>query len=234
MLQDILSSIRTVEDITTLFSALGYDAADLPFTRDTQTVARWKGFKVVAAERTCSRDGARDLALEISRTAERAVAVVLSRNRELAIAAPRFVQPGTTRILAVSIDNPSNFALEQLKRLSPKNGSTALSHALSVADVLSSEEVGERFFTQFKVHLERMTVAIDRRRSASDRRMVALINLSRILFLYFVQAKGWLDGRSDYLKLHLDCALARRRNFHGSVLRPLFFETLNLPPDRRT
>ena len=94
----------------------------------------------------------------------------------------------------MTLDNPSGFAVEQLERLRPKQKSTALSLALSVAEVLSSEAVGERFFTQYKIQLERMAGSIDRRRSAADRRMVALLCLSRILFLYFVQAKGWLDG----------------------------------------
>jgi len=233
MLLNTLSSIRTVADISTLFSTLGYSEEDLAYSGDVLTVARWKAFKVVASEGSCAREVVRALALELARTAERALAVALGQSRELAIAAPRFGQPGITKVMVVSLDSPSGFATEQLERLRPKRTSTALSHALSVVEVLSSEAVGEHFFTEYKIHLERMAASIDRRRSVADRRMVALLCLSRILFLYFVQAKGWLDCRSDYLKHHLDTSLARRRNFYRQVLHPLFFGTLNMPPERR-
>ena len=132
MLLDVLNSIRTVADITTLFAALGYAEEDLPYNGDALTVARWKAFKVIAVDGPCAREGARALALELTRTAERALAVALGRNRELAIAAPRFGQPGITKVMIVSLDNPSVFASEQLERLRPKGRSTALSHALSV------------------------------------------------------------------------------------------------------
>jgi hypothetical protein len=192
MLLEILSAIRTAKDVGTLFSALGYTEEDLPFTGGTMTVARWKGFKVIAADREHARDGVREFAREVAKTSERALTAVVSPERELALAAPRFGQIGITKVLVVSLDNPCSFAVEQLKRLGPNGRSTALAHALSVRDVLSSEEMGERFFTEFRIHLERMAAAIDRSRSAQDRRMVALLCLSRILFLYFVQAKGYL------------------------------------------
>ena len=41
-----------------------------------------------------------------------------------------------------------------------------------------------------------------------ERRSYALIQLTRVLFLYFVQAKGWLDGKPDFLRRQLDDALA--------------------------
>ena len=130
-------------------------------------------------------------------------------------------------------DNPSSFALQQLERLRPSYSANALAHALAVVDVLSSEELGQQFFTTFKATLERMAASIESRKSADDRRMVALLALSRILFLYFVQEKGWLDGRRDYLKDRLDTTLARQRSFHRSILHPLFFGTLNQPPALR-
>ena len=32
-----------------------------------------------------------------------------------------------------------------------------------------------------------------------DRRNLALLQLTRVLFLYFIQAKGWLAGRTRFL-----------------------------------
>jgi hypothetical protein len=234
MIIDALTAIRTVADVSRLFGSLGYVAEDFPFTRTATIVARWKGFRIIAKETERAREGVQELTREIAKDSNRVLAVAISPKRELAIAAPKIGKAGITKVLVLSLDNPSNFAVEQLERLRPKRKSTALTHALLLEEVLSSEAVGERFFTEFRIQLVRMTASIDRRRSAADRRMVALVNLSRILFLYFVQAKGWLDGRSDFLKHHLDRVLALRQNFHRSVLHSLFFGTLNLPAERRT
>ncbi len=234
MIRENLNAVRTTRDIGKLFTTIGYVEKDLPFSGDVLIVARWKSFKVVAAEKENALEGVRELARELASAAECGIAAAVSRDSELAIAAPMYGRPGITRVLVVSLDDPSRFALEQIERLSPRQRATVLQHALSVGEVLSSEAAGERFFKEFRTHLERMATSIDGRRSAADKRMVALLCLSRILFLYFVQAKGWLDGRPDYLKRQLDTALERGENFHRTVLQPLFFDTLNQPPERRS
>ncbi len=233
MLVDKLRAIRTAADVGSLFSELGYESDNLPFAGGALTVARWRGFKVIAADKTNALDGVRELARNLATCSEQALAAVVDPERALALASPKFGQTGISRALLISLDEPSGFALQQLERLGPNRSPSTLAHALAVADVLSSEEAGERFFASFKKNFEGMAESLDRRRSSDDRRMFALICLSRILFLYFVQSKGWLDGRKDYLKHQLDTALARRRNFHRSILNPLFFETLNQPPSRR-
>src|SRR6185436_3880129 len=81
---------------------------------------------------------------------------------------------------------------------------------------------------------ESMSASLGRRGTPVERRTAALLPLTRILFLYFVQAKGWLDGRPDYLRRLLDTSLARRRHFHRSALHPLFFGTLNRKPGDRS
>ena len=66
------------------------------------------------------------------------------------------------------------------------------------------------------------------------RHELALLQLTRVLFLYFVQAKGWLDGSERFLPARVDDCLFRRRRIHRDLLLPLFFGTLNRPlTDRR-
>ena len=67
-----------------------------------------------------------------------------------------------------------------------------------------------------------------------DRRSLALLQLTRVLFLYFIQAKGWLAGRERFLAEEVDRCLARRRRIHRDLLRPLFFGTLNRPAAERS
>jgi adenine-specific DNA-methyltransferase len=230
---EALSQVRTIENLSCLFQTLGYQPDKHPFDSHASVIAHWRGFEVVATESSQPRDSARDLARKLAHTTARALAVAINPTSELAVAAPRLGQPGTTKILLVTLDHPSAFAVQQLERLTTEGSSSALGHALRVADVLSSEEVSERFFTAFRVILERMAASIGDRGSPSDRRMITLLALTRILFLYFVQAKGWLDGRTDFLSQLLDDALASGRNFHRTSLQPLFFGTLNRPIDRR-
>src|SRR5262249_22320752 len=81
--------------------------------------------------------------------------------------------------------------------------------------------------------LESMATSLPGARPPAERRVAALLPLTRVLFLYFVQAKGWLDGRPDYLRRLLDASLSRRKHFHRAALHPLFFGTLNRKPADR-
>ena len=55
----------------------------------------------------------------------------------------------------------------------------------------------------------------------------------RIVFLYFLQRKGWLDGNRQYMHdLFVNSDI--KDNFLDGVLEPLFFEILNEKPEYRT
>ena len=228
-----LSEIKTSRDLWKLFHLLGYRRDDSPAANGTTVVGRWKGFRIVAADSVTPQETARQIARTLASSSERALAAVASSSRELSLAAPLFGRHGITKILTVSLDRPTSFALQQLGRLTPDDSSSALGHSLYVAEVLSSEEVSQRFFIGFRVMLERMAASVAPSVQDTDRQILALLSLIRILFLYFVQAKGWLNGRHDFLRKLLDESLAKRRNFHRSSLLPLFFGTLNRPPTDR-
>jgi N-6 DNA Methylase len=55
----------------------------------------------------------------------------------------------------------------------------------------------------------------------------ALLMMSRLLFIYFIQEKGWLDGNRAFVSKSLDRACAAKRDFYRQVLEPLFFGCLN-------
>jgi len=232
-LVNALRQVHGARDLVQLFRILGYQSDHLPFTDRHDIVARWQGFRVVATDSQMPRHDARELARSLSRTSARALAAAIGPPRELVLAAPLLGQLGATKVLVISLDTPTQFALQQLERLTPDPSSSALAHALRVTDVLTSEEVSDRFFTAFRVILERMAASINGRGSAADRRMVSLLALNRILFLYFVQSKGWLNGQSDFLASLLDRSLADNVDFHRRALQPLFFGTLNRPQHSR-
>lgn len=233
MLDDIVRTIRGVADLPRLFARLGYvEDHGGPSDAGGTPIARWRGFRVVGVAADAPRDAARATATRLGGAAQPGLVAAVG-GEWIAIAAPRVGAPGCTPVLALSTTQPDPLALELLGGLAPRAGATGLEHALRVADLLATEEVGSRFFTAFRAILERMAASLAPHDPPADRKLAALLALTRVLFLYFVQARGWLDGRPDFLPALLDDALARRRPFHRAVLHPLFFGTLNRPAAER-
>jgi N-6 DNA Methylase len=136
--------------------------------------------------------------------------------------------------LVLDLDRPDATALAMLRRLAGSAPGGAAGFAAHAVDVLGGEGVGLRFFRQFRHTLERMAAGLPGPLSAADRHALALLQLTRILFLYFVQARGWLAGNARFLADAVDRCLARKRRVHRDLLRPLFFGTLNRPAADRS
>ncbi len=136
---------------------------------------------------------------------------------------------------AISLDltDPDPVALGCLGRLAG-TADGALAYAVRAAEALAGESAGRRFFQEFRAALQRMAAGLPGPMRTDDRRAYALLQLTRVLFLYFVQAKGWLAGRERFLADAVDRCLARRRRLHRDLLRPLFFGTLNRPAAERS
>jgi hypothetical protein len=113
--------------------------------------------------------------------------------------------------------------LSRISRI-PPDGRLAI--AARLAEVISIEGMGERFFAAFERRLDATAESITTR-NTDERRSLALLQLNRVLFLYFVQSKGWLDGKTDFLRRQVDGCLSRSKTLDRHLLRPLFFGTLN-------
>ena len=156
----MVRSSRAGAGLPRLFAQLGYsgDHAALPESGGVP-VARWKGFRVVGLAADAPRDAARAAATRLGGSAQPALVAAVGGGC-LALAAPRVGAPGCTPVLAVSTTKPEPVALELLEALAPRATATALEHALRVADVLATEEVGTRFFVAFRAILERMAASL--------------------------------------------------------------------------
>jgi len=228
----ILRRVETVENLPDLFTALGYEPQMLPFDNAASTVARWRGFRIVAVQSSDRAPAARALARTIGRLGERGLAVSLGQGR-LCLAAPHIGEVATTKAYAIPLEEPTREHLDFVEALRPDPDANALSHAIRLSELLRSEPAGDRFFRAFRQLLDEMVASLDDRCRASDRRQVTLLALTRILFLYFVQAKGWLNGERRFLRKQLDRALAVGESFHTTILDELFFGTLNQPLTKR-
>lgn len=231
-LDRILRSIRSLQDLPPLLAALGHQplADPVPGIAGRRGIAPavavgrvgafpWLAFASGQPERE-ARGFARRLAAR-GRTA--GVIALDASARRLALSVAFDGAP----VLAVELDRPTPLALVSLGKLAGPADGGALAYAARAADALSSEEAGARFFREFRSTLERMTTELPS--GFGHQRDFVLLQLTRVLFLYFVQAKGWLGGRERFLAEEIDRCLGARRSIHRHLLRPLFFGTLNRP-----
>ena len=135
--------------------------------------------------------------------------------------------------LALALEEPDAVSLARLTRAAAAGDEPAVGIALRISDALLGRGVDYRFFLEFRRTLERVTGALPATMPLMDRHAFGLLQLTRILFLYFVEAKGWLAGRPRFLREEVDSCLTKRRRLHRDLLRPLFFGTLNRPAHER-
>ncbi len=241
MLRDILARTTQIESLRELFAALDYEAVWEPVPvrawlgevdgiARAALIARHGAFRVFALDSDTPETAARIAARRFAAGAERGLACALGgQPRRLVCAAG----PVGIRMATISPANPSGAALAILERLAPTEGESALALSLRVGEVLASEGVTPRFFRAFRGTLDRLTDRLHAPRSRIDRHALALTALTRVLFLYFIQSKGWLNGDTRFVAHLLDRALTARRHFHRSFLHALCFGALNRPPARR-
>ena len=113
-------------------------------------------------------------------------------------------------------------------------GASTLEQCLAIADALDTDAAGRRTFRLLRSLLDNGVDLLPARVPADDRRAWTLLQLTRLLFLRFVESEGWLDGRSRFLRDELDRCLLARRDPTRHLLHPLFFGTLNRRPDQRS
>lgn len=105
-----------------------------------------------------------------------------------------------------------------------------LLHARCV-EVLGRGALTRRFYRALEAQVSALAVSVPA--APADGRALALLYVSRLLFLSFLEAKGWLNRDRSFLSGQFDECLRREGQFHRRVLLPLFFGTLNTPVSRR-
>jgi hypothetical protein len=241
-LERVLSSIRCLADLPGLVAALGHEplyetvpqeAWNKPGQRLLSVVAvgQAHGLPWFALASSAPDDDSVRLARRVSRRGKAAIVLALDAARQrLAIAAAYDRFPH----LELDLTNPDPEAVQSLARLAGGAGAGPLAFAVRAADALSTEPVGRRFFREFRSTLDHMASELPCPMAAIDRHSFALLQLTRVLFLYFIQTKGWLGARERFLAEEVDRCLSRGRRIHRDLLRPLFFGTLNRPRDERS
>jgi Eco57I restriction-modification methylase len=94
---------------------------------------------------------------------------------------------------------------------------------------LDVERVTKRFFDAFQKNLTDFMPQIQGIENEADRRWYASVILNRLMFVYFLQRKQFIDEDLLYLQNKLALVQGQGRAFYQDFLLPLFFEGFAKP-----
>ncbi len=132
--------------------------------------------------------------------------------------------------------------LERLEKVARLNGRLTLS---DLRESFSVDALSDEFFDEYHLHYDRIVANLTQsyRRDVpwrvstdgtSDTRLHDYVKkmMGRIVFLHFLQKKGWLNGNPTFLR-DLFLTSPHQADFLEQVLEPLFFGIFNTEPEQR-
>ena len=249
----VLSRGDPTELLSTIASGLGFGepagadtatrrALGLPESLTAVRLAAGTGTTrlMVAAADECvsSRDQAVTIADRLARKAPHLLwlLVVVAKARQEVLVSAWNAGTGTPRLAALTVDCRHVLAsdAETISQLgaSAADDSDVEIHARWV-EMLGREAISRRFFQALQGLVTQLATGATGRANIEIRREVALLHMSRLLFLAFLEERSWLDGDRRFLARVFDGCMTTGGRFQRRVLEPLFFGTLNTPPHRR-
>jgi len=216
------------------------------FSSPTGEAGFWTANLLEWGERSSDRDKARrritKALVELEPAGDRRVLVALvapvTNDIELILPRPRTDGSLGTIRATVNRTDPSRYHLELLRDLELNPGMTAVAIARRWNESFNVDKVAKRFYIEFRNLRNRVLEELyqanpnskliqDHDRKNEVRRYVTR-NLGRVLFLWFIQSKGWLDkDRSYFVNLYENrCRNHEGHNYFCDTLVPLFFEAL--------
>ncbi|HJQ53197.1 MAG TPA: N-6 DNA methylase [Gemmatimonadaceae bacterium] len=244
----LLHDADSFDGVSAILRELHFGAPSLPLDA---SAARALGLPadVVAARITAEAECLRALTLQIrgestlrdaiaatahalSRTAPQFLWIICgfsAKTHEFAIAC--WSSTPTSRVRVASMvcetDKLRTSDAETLSALTTAGGENDLLRHSRWLDVLGREAITRRFFTALERVVEELAASLSGRVSGAERRELALIYISRLLFLSFLETRGWLDGDFGFLANGYSRCVSSGGRYQRRVLEPLFFGTLN-------
>lgn len=255
-----LLAVRSTDTAVALFAELGYNAPGRPFDADSVGLSgvsralylrsdlrsKRRGYGVVVAEADHKPPSLRPLARVLrERIHDRPLGVLgitgtAGRWTHMIVFRPRLQGRRVTLAkLEVDLAHPTQHDARVLEGLvwAGEASQAAIDRALDV------EAVTRTFFSGLRSHYDRlraaMTSALDSdvalRSQVKDlgddpAERLALRVLVQILFCQFLQRKGFIEGRPDWLSWAWH---QKHGPYYQTVLEPLFYDALGTPRDRR-
>ena len=98
-----------------------------------------------------------------------------------------------------------------------------------------AERVTKKFYDRFKKEHDAFLKFLNGIPDEEMQRWYVSVMLNRLMFIYFIQKKGFLDNNTDYLPNKLTESQAKGTNrYYKEFLCPLFFEGFAKPEDERS
>ena len=250
----LLADAATIESLTPIAAAIGCAAHPLPLDDsllceiglDSAKQARiiegpgaLRALLLELDERTSLADQMRRAAHRLAQHTPHVLWIVLATqpaSSSVAIAAWSVDRrPPRVAALVAQRDRVVDSDAETLATLAavadPRADADVLTHQRWV-EILGREALSRRFYRSLETRVQSLASALDRG-TQEERRELALLYSSRLLFLCFLEAKGWLDDDRAFLSRTFDACMTSGGGFHRRVLLPLFFGTLNTRHARR-
>jgi hypothetical protein len=142
---------------------------------------------------------------------------------------------GGVRQVTLDRRRPGRAELEMLAELAAAEGEGGTALALRHARALERSRVTRRFFRDFRGRRDAIAAAWLGLPAALEpqRDALALLFLSRLMFLYFLQREGHLAGDPAYLPRLARAPAQASVSLYRQRLEPLFFGALNRRPEQR-
>ena len=120
--------------------------------------------------------------------------------------------------------------LERLEKVAKLNGHIKLS---DLKESFSVDALSDEFFDEYHIHYDRIVAELARQgKVGAIHHDYVKKMMGRIVFLHFLQKKGWLNGNPTFLR-DLFLASPHQADFLEQVLEPLFFGIFNTEPEQR-
>jgi len=104
----------------------------------------------------------------------------------------------------------------------------------SLQQAFGVQKVTKKFFVEYKKNFDMLIESLKRNNRGIPlfyypEHLYAFAQrfMGRLMFLYFLQKKGWLAGDKKFITNWFNKSKKERKNFYQNILEPLFFEILN-------
>ena len=212
-----------------------------------QAVADKCGFKVLVCEVETipTTSVCRRIDLKVRRFANDYIMIFVRRNgfHHLWLAPVRKIDKRDIVTTEYTSAAQSEFLFEKVDKLAfafdERVTITDVRQRVQESFVVNSEKITKDFYAGFKkehkAFVEFISGIEGTDTATKDRQWYASVMLNRLMFCYFIQKKGFLDGNTDYLQDKLRLVRRERgeghffRSFYVGFLRGLFHDGLNTP-----
>ncbi|MEW6233874.1 MAG: DNA methyltransferase [Candidatus Omnitrophota bacterium] len=119
--------------------------------------------------------------------------------------------------------------------LSDEEGLTLIGATIKLKDAFDKERITKRFYERFQKELQTFKEFLQGIPQDDMENWYASVMMSRLMFIYFIQKKEFLNNDLHYLRNQLECSRQRGKDrFYKDFLCPLFFEGFAKPERERS